>query len=139
MLKGFQGNNLGGSDQVFWEDLGLLSIQSREQPRLYSDKHFRVLFISLMNILCIACNKGYFGANCDIKCKLPWYGQNCQSLCWCKPQYCDHVNGCMQSSVGTNFDIIYMTYQMNQTRVFLMLFNSIICIFIVKIKGSIHE
>lgn len=63
------------------------------------------MLISLMNILCIACDKGFFGVNCDIKCRLPWYGQDCQSLCWCKPKYCDHVNGCMQSSIGTIFYI----------------------------------
>lgn len=66
-----------------------------------------------------------------------------QSLCWCKPKYCDNVNGCMQSSGGMNFDIVYMTYPMKhlkdpfflyQTRVSLMFFNSIICNFIVKLK-----
>lgn len=60
------------------------------------------MLISLMNILCIACDKGFFGVNCDIKCRLPLYGQDCQSLFWCKPNYCDLVNGCMQSSIGTN-------------------------------------
>lgn len=53
-----------------------------------------------MNIICIACDKGYFGTNCDFKCPFPQYGYDCQSVCDCNVTYCDHVNGCLQSSKG---------------------------------------
>lgn len=53
-----------------------------------------------MNIICIACDKGYYGTNCDSKCSFPFHGYNCHSLCDCNVTYCDHVNGCIQSSGG---------------------------------------
>lgn len=53
-----------------------------------------------MNIICIACDKGYQGLNCDIKCPFPHYGYDCQYVCDCNVTYCDHVNGCIQSSGG---------------------------------------
>lgn len=46
---------------------------------------------------CIACAKGFYGAECVIKCPYPAFGQACQSVCVCSVGYCDHVNGCTQS------------------------------------------
>lgn len=54
-----------------------------------------------MNIICLACDKGYYGPNCDFKCPFPVYGYDCQSVCDCNVTYCDHVNGCLQSSGDT--------------------------------------
>lgn len=51
-----------------------------------------------MNIICIDCDKGYYGPNCDFKCPFPVYGYYCQSVCDCNVTYC--VNGCIQSSGG---------------------------------------
>lgn len=53
-----------------------------------------------MNIICIDCDKGYFGPNCDVKCPFPVYGYDCRSACDCNVTYCDHVNGCIQYSGG---------------------------------------
>lgn len=51
-----------------------------------------------INIICIVCDNGYTGINCDFKCSFPAYGYDCQSVCDCNVTYCDHVNGCLQSS-----------------------------------------
>lgn len=53
-----------------------------------------------MNYICIDFDKGYSGPNCDFKCRFPLYGYDCQSVCDCNVTYCDHVNGCIQSSGG---------------------------------------
>lgn len=34
-------------------------------------------------------------------CSYPMYGEDCQSICECNVTYCDHVNGCIQSSGKT--------------------------------------
>lgn len=53
-----------------------------------------------MNIICIDCDKGYYGPYCDFKCPFPLYGYDCQSVCDCNVTYCDHVNGCIKSTGG---------------------------------------
>lgn len=65
---------------------------------------------------CIACAKGFYGAECVIKCPYPAFGQACQSVCVCSVGYCDHVNGCTQS-VGS----------MILHHVFFLIRNFIIC------------
>lgn len=45
---------------------------------------------------CIPCEYGFFGINCDSKCRYPTYGQGCQSVCKCDVLNCDYVNGCIQ-------------------------------------------
>lgn len=55
-----------------------------------------ILIYKTINIICKACDKGYAGQDCDIKCPYPVYGYKCQSVCDCNSTYCDHVNGCIQ-------------------------------------------
>lgn len=42
----------------------------------------------------LACEDGYFGTNCALKCRYPTFGKQCQSLCTCDIQNCDYANGC---------------------------------------------
>lgn len=44
----------------------------------------------------LACEDGYFGTNCALKCRYPTFGNQCQSLCTCNIQNCDYANGCIQ-------------------------------------------
>lgn len=52
--------------------------------------------------VCLACTKGFIGTNCDIKCPLPMYGQDCQFTCNCFAEVCDHVAGCNRLSKSIN-------------------------------------
>lgn len=58
---------------------------------------------------CIACAKGFYGAECDIKCPYPAFGQACQSVCVCSVGYCDHVNGCTQSFGSIILHHVFLT------------------------------
>lgn len=53
--------------------------------------------------VCLACAIGYTGANCDMKCPLPMYGKDCQSMCNCRANLCDHVIGCKRLSTSNVF------------------------------------
>ncbi|XP_052682261.1 uncharacterized protein LOC128162885 [Crassostrea angulata] len=46
--------------------------------------------------MCIPCEKGFHGLNCDTMCQYPTYGKDCQSKCKCDVTNCNHVNGCIQ-------------------------------------------
>lgn len=48
-----------------------------------------------------ACTSGYTGINCATKCIYPLFGQDCQSVCNCTKEHCDHVDGCRNSSGKT--------------------------------------
>lgn len=52
------------------------------------------------SFILIACEKGYIGPNCKIKCPFPLYGFHCQMICNCIAKYCDPVNGCERSTTG---------------------------------------
>lgn len=45
------------------------------------------------------CETGYFGHDCNIPCRYPSYGIDCQSGCVCPREQCDHIIGCSQTSV----------------------------------------
>lgn len=42
----------------------------------------------------LVCPKGYFGDTCNMPCRFPSYGADCQSECGCRPLDCNHVTGC---------------------------------------------
>ncbi|XP_065929792.1 multiple epidermal growth factor-like domains protein 11 isoform X2 [Magallana gigas] len=48
--------------------------------------------------MCIPCDKGYMGPNCEIRCLFPSYGEGCQMICNCIEKDCDPANGCNNSS-----------------------------------------
>lgn len=60
------------------------------------------MFHITFNIICIACDKGFLGVNCNTRCPYPMYGIQCQSECNCNTTFCDHVNGCPESLEGKN-------------------------------------
>lgn len=51
-------------------------------------------------IIWLACDKGYTGPNCEMKCPHPLYGESCQMICNCIGKICDPVNGCNITSSG---------------------------------------
>ncbi|XP_062570265.1 multiple epidermal growth factor-like domains protein 11, partial [Saccostrea cucullata] len=46
------------------------------------------------------CHVGYFGFACEIPCRYPNFGDNCQLGCRCNEEFCDHVNGCQECPPG---------------------------------------
>ncbi|XP_078336927.1 uncharacterized protein LOC111133416 [Crassostrea virginica] len=40
------------------------------------------------------CPKGYFGETCDKHCRFPSFGDDCQSMCSCNVDNCNHIMGC---------------------------------------------
>lgn len=62
-------------------------------------KHAHIIINSLKFIIVyLACENGFTGINCVIKCQYPTYGQDCQSLCDCNATFCDYVSGCIPAS-----------------------------------------
>lgn len=55
---------------------------------------------STLRIICLACDKGFFGVDCNAKCPYPMYGEKCRSFCACNSSNCHHVNGCIYSMKG---------------------------------------
>lgn len=71
--------------------------------------------------VCLACEIGYTGANCDMKCPLPMYGKDCQSMCNCRANLCDHVIGCKRLSKSTFF---FFTNNSDQNFEYMILSNT---------------
>lgn len=54
-----------------------------------------LLFVDLSVVSTKNCSKGYHGPLCDITCRYPNYGKDCQSECLCGEEQCDHITGCV--------------------------------------------
>lgn len=73
---------------------------------------------------CEPCEKGYTGENCENACPFPSYGLDCQSVCNCTELFCDHVNGCGNSTDksfqnicnGKNGTVCCYGYKLNSER-----------------------
>lgn len=65
-------------------------------------KTLLICFIIVIILMLVrpACEKGYSGTNCSMKCLFPAYGQNCLSKCNCSINDCDHRNGCNRTKGG---------------------------------------
>lgn len=48
----------------------------------------------------LACDIGYIGINCDVRCPFHYFGLDCQSTCNCSEENCDYVKGCRHSTSG---------------------------------------
>nr|XP_034309253.1 cell death abnormality protein 1-like isoform X2 [Crassostrea gigas] len=57
--------------------------------------------LDMVKQMCIPCNVGYSGKNCDTKCVFPSFGKDCKSTCNCKDINCDHAEGCNNSTGKT--------------------------------------
>lgn len=57
-----------------------------------------ILFLNLLqNRIIFAyteCLPGYHGPLCNMACRYPNYGEECQLQCLCKEEQCDHITGC---------------------------------------------
>ncbi|XP_062610864.1 uncharacterized protein LOC134272679 [Saccostrea cucullata] len=51
--------------------------------------------------ICNGCSGGYFGKYCEIKCRFPSYGTQCQKQCRCIEQECSHITGCHGTTTKT--------------------------------------
>lgn len=61
--------------------------------------HIKFVFVHVI-FTChsIDCIPGYFGFHCNLTCRQPNYGQNCQSECRCtEKEYCNYISGCEPS------------------------------------------
>lgn len=72
----------------------------------YSYTYFSLTFSSFL----LACDEGYYGSNCSLKCRFPMYGVNCMSNCNCSAINCHHVYGCVKSEEGITFFLFFMSY-----------------------------
>nr|XP_034332854.1 multiple epidermal growth factor-like domains protein 10 [Crassostrea gigas] len=60
-----------------------------------------------------ACNDGYTGSNCILRCRYPSYGRRCQQLCNCEEIVCNSTTGCEDGS----FSVSYATNVKTDARV----------------------
>lgn len=52
--------------------------------------------MSLFNHCTLAeCLPGYHGPLCNMACRYPNYGEECQLQCLCEEEQCDHITGCV--------------------------------------------
>lgn len=49
----------------------------------------------LLPVVYLGCADGLFGPVCMEKCPYPTYGKNCQKICKCNIETCDHKEGCV--------------------------------------------
>lgn len=57
-----------------------------------------LLFISLVDLIVVSstnCPSGYHGPLCNITCRHPSYGKDCQSECLCGEVQCNPITGCV--------------------------------------------
>lgn len=87
------------------------------------ERYFLILPISINKVYILhvfhilACEIGYLGKDCDVKCPFPSYGNECQLRCTCEETDCDFVNGCRRSLNGNflrkkiiNYNLIIFFY-----------------------------
>lgn len=55
--------------------------------------------MSMLNHCTLAeCLPGYHGPLCNMACRYPNYGEECQLQCLCEEEKCDHITGCVLKS-----------------------------------------
>lgn len=58
-----------------------------------------ILSMSMFNDCTLAeCLPGYHGPLCNMACRYPNYGEECQLQCLCEEEKCDHITGCVLKS-----------------------------------------
>ena len=60
----------------------------------YFSYWFQIIWNHVHFISFLECQPGYTGQNCDLHCRYPSFGQDCQEDCNCDEKFCDTVNGC---------------------------------------------
>ncbi|XP_061195844.1 multiple epidermal growth factor-like domains protein 10 [Saccostrea echinata] len=51
-----------------------------------------------------ACLPGYLGHNCELQCRYPSFGVNCQEHCDCKEESCNTITGCGEPDRGCSLN-----------------------------------
>ena len=57
----------------------------------------------------IGCPNGFYGVKCRDQCRYPNYGEQCQSLCACESQLCNHISGCNFFTGKSDYNITIIT------------------------------
>ncbi|XP_062610861.1 uncharacterized protein LOC134272676 [Saccostrea cucullata] len=79
---------------------------------------------------CIGCPDGRIGRYCEIKCRYPSYGAQCQEQCQCTEEECSHITGChgtttetkvLQSTLSMLNDLDLLT---NETKIHYIFYDS---------------
>lgn len=90
---------LGNKSLIFPDYLcnKLLSYQTISDDTDYVSSHS--LSISFNFFPKIDCSPGYYFPGCNLPCRYPNYGHDCQSECLsCTKQNCNHITGCPEKS-----------------------------------------
>nr|XP_022294291.1 uncharacterized protein LOC111104561 [Crassostrea virginica] len=50
------------------------------------------------------CSLGYTGNRCELQCRYPGFGKDCQSVCNCPEKLCNHITGCHENVCASKKD-----------------------------------
>lgn len=60
----------------------------------FAEEMHKSMFKYLFRNYSLGCDDGFFGPICMQKCPYPTYGRECQKICKCDNETCDHTHGC---------------------------------------------
>lgn len=56
------------------------------------------------------CLPGYHGPLCNMTCRYPNYGEDCQLKCLCEEEQCDHISGCVWKSNIFAYSVCFILF-----------------------------
>lgn len=72
-----------------------------------------------------ACNPGFYGLHCDVKCPVGTFGEKCGGVCFptCQNSACDNVLGCSRNTHAvtqtTGSFLTHLNNEMHSSTVYL--------------------
>lgn len=69
-------------------------------------EYILILFLNLLQsrfLHAVKCSPGYHGPLCNMACRYPNYGKECQLQCLCEEEQCNPITGCVRKKCSTGY------------------------------------